>query len=338
MKQETLARTIIETMIRKFFRDMENDPDRSIRNIIDLAINFSKGRFQKEFFQVLQEMLSNEQSAYYELVRNVVADNDHERLLTFGMNVGFQACTIGACTIRENEDKWNFNIPWTYHLMYGTEGLPCEFMDKIITEGKELGTYIYMLSLKGQICACHAELLQQHKDCAFVIFVSPEEMLGEPVNILKELDNLLILVKNEPELMDETADELRKHHFFFGIYECFKKGWQGQILSSDRLEQIAELRVPFYVLVPEDPYDFSEDDVLHEQVAHIRTQQEYPFVVLDYISDIQKIDRIISNDSCAVSFDSEGCVHTDTGKWVGDIYNIQSRSLYEILETVTKKK
>lgn len=338
MKQETLARTIIETMIRKFFRDIENDPDRSIRNIIDLAINFSKGRFQKEFFQVLQEMLSNEQSAYYELVRNVVADNDHEHLMTFGMNVGFQACTIGANTIRENEDKWNFNIPWTYHLMYGTEGLSCEAAEKIITEGKELGTYIYMLSLKGQICEEHAELLERHRDCAFVLFLSPRTMLEDPIDILKDKENLFVLIKYEPEFMEEATDELQKHHFFFGIYESCKKGQQASLLSAEHLEQIARTRVPFYVLMPEDPYDYSEDQELHDQVTRIRTQQEYPFVILDYISDIQKIDRIISNDSCAVSFDAEGCVHTDTGKWNGDLYNIHSRSLFEILNIVTKKK
>ena len=47
MKQEVLARTIIETMLNKALRDIERDPDRSIRNLIDLGINFAKGRFQQ---------------------------------------------------------------------------------------------------------------------------------------------------------------------------------------------------------------------------------------------------------------------------------------------------
>ena len=60
MKQEGLARTIIKTMLNKALRDIESDPDRSIRNLIDLGINFAKGRFQQEFLHVLQEMMKNE--------------------------------------------------------------------------------------------------------------------------------------------------------------------------------------------------------------------------------------------------------------------------------------
>ena len=74
-----------------------------------------------------------------------------------------------------------------------------------------------------------------------------------------------------------------------------------------------------------------------EKTAQIRGQQEYPFILVDYTSDVQRIDRVISNDSCAVAFDSEGYVYTDTGKWQGSPYNIRCIDLRNILENVTKK-
>lgn len=337
MKQETLARTILDTMIRKFFRDMETDPDRSIRNMIDLGINFATGRFQKEFFQILQEMLANEQSAYYELVKRVVADTDHEKLRTFGMNVGFQACTLGANRIRENEDKWNFNIPWTYHLMFGEEGLPVEYLDKIVSGGKSLGTYVYMLSEAGKITEDYTALLQKYPDCAFILLVKPESILGELITLLKESSNLLVLAEYEPYRMAETADELRKHGFLYGVYETCRPTGQETLWAHDHLEQIAALGAAFYVLMPKDAFDFEENPDRREAVCRIRSQQEYPFVMVDYTSDIQKIDRIISNDSCAVAFDGDGFVHTDTGKWQKSPCNIRQNTLFEILEKVTKK-
>lgn len=335
MNQETLARTIIETFISKFFRDMETDPDRSVRNIIDLGINFAKGRFQREFLRALQEMMQNEQSAYYDLVKNVVADTNHERLKVFSMNLGFQACTIGANMIRENEEKWNFNIPWAYQMMFGEKGLPCTYLDKIISEGKELGTYVYVLTETGKITAEHMELLKTHTDCAFILLVSPEELLGELMNLLDETQNCLVLVENDPLRLPEAVDELQKHKLFYGVYE---KCPEEELWDPERLEKISGSKAAFYVLMPMNPCSFSENAARKEQTADIRNRQEYPFIVIDYISDIQTIDRIISNDSCAVVFDEEGYVYTDTGKWQDTPYNIRYKSLYEILEKVTKKR
>lgn len=338
MKQETLARTIIETMIRKFFRDMESDPDRSIRNMIDLGINFARGRFQKEFFQALQNMMANEQSSYYNLVKNLVAYTDHERLQTFGMNLGFQACTLGADIIRKNEAKWNFNIPWTYYLMFGEDGLPVEYLNQIISEGKDLGTYVYVLSQEGRILEEHAALLQKHSDCAFVLLTTSKEVLGELMTLLSSAANLLVLVNHQPNLMEETADELRKHGFFYGIYENCPSEDPSSLWESSHLEQIAASKPAFYVLMPEQPFDFNEDRERERAVSRIRNQQEYPFILIDFISDIQKIDRVISNDSCAVAFDRDGYVYTDTGKWQDTPYNIRHKSLFQILEKVTQKK
>lgn len=338
MKQETLARTIIETFVNKFFRDMETDPDRSIRNIIDLGINFARGRFQREFLKALQEMMQNEQSAYYDLVKNIVANTDHDRLRIFGMNLGFQACTIGANTIRENEEKWNFNIPWAYQILFGQAGLPCAYLDKIISEGKALGTYVYVLTERGKITREYIDVLRKHADCAFVLLVSPKELLGELMDHLDETLNCLVLAKNDPILLPETVDELQKHRLFYGIYEKYPEEEPEKVWNPEHLEKISESKPAFYVLMPEQMHSFRENPVRKEKTADLRSRQEYPFIVIDYISDIQTIDRIISNDSCAVAFDEEGYVYTDTGKWQDTPYNIRYKSLYEILEKVTKKR
>jgi len=338
MKQELLARMIIETMIHKFFRDMETDPDRSIRNIIDLGINFARGRFQKQFFRVLQEMLANEQSAYYDLVKQLTAHTDHEKLQHFGMNLGFQACTLGADIIRENEARWNFNIPWAYHLITGEQGLPPKYLDKIISEGKELGTYVYVLSQAGRMTKEYEALLQKHNDCAFILLTTPDEVLCELMPWLTQISNLLVLVENQPCKMVETADELRKHGIFYGVYETCSSMEPSKLWEASHLEQIADTKASFYVLMPDQPFDFEGDPSREAAVSLIRNQQEYPFILIDFISDIQKIDQVISNDSCAVAFDAQGYVYTDTGKWQDTPYNIQNKTLFEILEKVTKKK
>ena len=79
------------------------------------------------------------------------------------MNLGFEAFIRGTKTIRKNREIYNCNIPWlilfdptsacNMHCQgcwSGTYGhkysLTFEDMDKIVTEGKALGTYLYMLT------------------------------------------------------------------------------------------------------------------------------------------------------------------------------------------------
>ena len=48
---EKIARILVETAVRKTIRDIQQDPRRSMRNLMDMALNFAGGRFQQRFFE-----------------------------------------------------------------------------------------------------------------------------------------------------------------------------------------------------------------------------------------------------------------------------------------------
>ena len=106
-----LSRTLIETIVRKTIADIQEAPKRSTRNLVDLALNFADGRFQSQFFASAQAMLQNEDSAYYTLIPDVVASTDTDRLVTFGLNIGYNSCTLGARRIRELSSGSNITFP-----------------------------------------------------------------------------------------------------------------------------------------------------------------------------------------------------------------------------------
>lgn len=103
--ENNTSRIIIETIVKRTLKNIKDAPDRSIRNLIDMALHFSGGRFQRNFFEIAQTMLENENSPYYGLIEDVVTHIDDKSLLRFGMNVGYNSCTIGAKKIREIEKK-----------------------------------------------------------------------------------------------------------------------------------------------------------------------------------------------------------------------------------------
>lgn len=127
-------------------QDSRSSPRRLARNLVDISLNFAKGRFQKRFLSDAQEMLKNPESAYYELVSDQIANVDRKHMVTFGMNLGYNGCTVGAKRIREIEAEQNLNIPWSLSLLLDRERLlinPDSYC-RIIEQGRKIGIYVYL--------------------------------------------------------------------------------------------------------------------------------------------------------------------------------------------------
>ena len=110
---------------------------------------------------------------------------------TMALNLGYEAFFRGTKTIRENRVKYQCNIPWlilfdptsacNMHCVgcwageYGHKNnLSFEDMDKIVTEGKELGVYLYMLT-GGEPLVRKADILklaEKHNDVQFAIYTN----------------------------------------------------------------------------------------------------------------------------------------------------------------------
>ena len=49
--ENSISRILIETTVRQTLKGLKEDPKRSIRNLVDMALHFSEGRFQSRFFR-----------------------------------------------------------------------------------------------------------------------------------------------------------------------------------------------------------------------------------------------------------------------------------------------
>lgn len=49
--ENNISRILIETTVRQTLKGLNEDPKRSIRNLVDMALYFSEGRFQRHFFR-----------------------------------------------------------------------------------------------------------------------------------------------------------------------------------------------------------------------------------------------------------------------------------------------
>ena len=158
-------------------------------NLIDKAEAFWGEGTDKATLDKVREYVKNPENRWVKFVNRVLDETNPNYAKKFLLNLGYEAFFRGTKTIRANREKYNCNIPWlilfdptdacNLHCVgcwSGTYGhknnMSYEDMDKIVTQGKELGTYLYFMT-GGEPTVRKADILklaEKHNDCMFGLF------------------------------------------------------------------------------------------------------------------------------------------------------------------------
>lgn len=340
MKKIDLDRTIIEATVDKALSEIRADPERTIRKLIDMGQGFAKGPFQKHFFEDAQWMMSNEESAYYRLLKTIITEVDLKKLRTFGLNLGYNGCTKGANVIRTREAALQFNIPWalSFILDTGTGHTTVANLDRAITQGKELGVYVYLLFYRSNRLEETLQLLDTHDDCAFILFLNPEFLSQPAVCELQRRQNILLSVTADQPGTDRATRILREKHFLFALHSIYHAQDVDVCMNPEHMERISAYGSLFYFLFAAGDCQLSDIEAMGHQVNEIRSAQRYPILPVDMMHDMLTIDCVISEDACAVIFDEYGRACDYRGMYQPGGHSIQEKPLIEILKASNPKK
>ena len=141
----------------------EKDPAKTVGQIVDLSKQFYGDSFSDETYAHAKQTLTNPDSKWSKLINCMLNQLDPNVARTTALNLGYEAFFRGTKTIRENRVKYQCNVPWlilfdptsacNMHCVgcwageYGNKNnLSFDDMDKIVSQGKELGVYLYMLT------------------------------------------------------------------------------------------------------------------------------------------------------------------------------------------------
>jgi len=327
--KKDVKRVLIETMVCRALRDMETDPGRSVRNLVDLGLYFAKGRFQKEFLSELHEMLENEHSAYYPMFRDLVTHVERERLLTFGMNIGYNSCTWGANIIRKIESEEHFNIPWSMVLEISCDTFLAspEQYESLVEQGEKLGIYTWFLFIDKKPMELFS-LIDNHRDCAFVLFCSPALIDERVLSDIAELHNLMIAVRWEEKTTD-VCTRLREEKLLYSVYVPGYDSLLPQIETGSLFDETDEAHPLFTVILP---FPGSNPCNCHDRIVKLRSEQVYQTIPWDFVGDSCTIDGVISDYFCAAAFDRYGDLHSFVNKLPEERNNIFQQPLADILK------
>lgn len=335
--ESSTSRIIIETVVQKTLRELRDSPERSVRNLVDMALHFAEGRFQRNFFRAAQTMLQNEHSPYYALIEDTAAHVDPQRIFRFGMNLGYNGCTLGAKTIRELEEKEQYNIPWMLTLGLDSRRYSAyqRRYQAVVSQGERLGVYTWLLLPKGRPLEA-LPLVQEHPDSAFVLFCRPEELTPCLLDGVSQLPNLMLAVRYGEDAA-QACGLLRKAELLYSVYAPYGREDVESIRNGDLFSGAEQLHPLFTILFADSGCPAGAREAVYQAVREAREQQLFQTIPWEAACDCGLVDGVISNDACLAGFDAEGQLFTPEERKTGSCYNLLQNDLSRILKLAFPK-
>lgn len=330
--------SIIETTVSSAIKRIENDPERSIRNLVDLGLMFCNGKFQQRFLIEAQRMLENENSSYYRMIPDLISNVDSKRITTIGINLGYQSCTKGARIIRKIEAEQNCNVPWCISLELEQETYyqKKEEYFSLIEQGQSLGIYTWFVKAYSDILST-LELAEHFNDSAFVIVCKPADITEIILDEFSEIYNVFFAV-NYNEGIEDACALLRKRKFLFSVAYKYQEHDIENILNHSVLYDLCSLHSAFSLFYADAACPLEIQQQIYEYVKEMRYKQSFQTVPFDLIYDVRFIDEIISEDAVSIYFDSNGVCHTDLNEKNAATCNLFHTSLIDIFKEVVPKE
>ena len=256
----------------------EQDREKTMNQLVDAAKQFYGSGFSDETYENAKKVLTDPNSKWTKLINCVLDQTDPHVARTTALNLGYEAFFRGTKMIRENRVKYQCNIPWlilfdptsacNMHCVgcwageYGHKNnLSFEDMDKIITQGKELGVYLYMLT-GGEPLVRKKDILklaEKHNDVQFAIYTN-STLIDEPFcQEVQRLGNIafMLSIEGTPETNDarrgeghyaavmHAMDLLKKYGILFGTSICYTSANYKAVTSDEFMDMLISHGVRF---------------------------------------------------------------------------------------------
>lgn len=370
--QRVAASAIVDRVLSKLYKDRT----KAYLDIVDLVENFWKGDYPHEVFDKVREAIKDPDNRWIKYINSIIDETDKNVAKVTLLNMGFEAFIRGTKMIRKNRELYKCNIPWlilfdptTACNMHcegcwsGTYGhkfnLSFEDMDKIITQGKELGVYLYLLT-GGEPTVRKKDIIrlaEKHNDVEIAMFTNSTLIDEAFCKECVRLGNLtfLLSIEGTPDTNDarrgeghyaavmKAMDLLKKYGIIFGTSICYTSKNIEAVTSDDFFRMLADkgARYGFYFhympvgnnAVPELMPSMEQREYMIQRIRYIRSpQSDIQFYPMDFQNDGEYVGGCIAGGRNYFHINSNGdaepCVFIHYSN-----ANIHDSSILEILQS-----
>jgi len=373
-----MERKAVEVAVDKIVKGVEKDKEEQITKIIEFSKKFYGNDYKEEDYQRYIKLFADPNSRMRKMLDQVVGELDPHVLKMTIMNLVYESLFSGTKQTRKNREKYNCNIPWlilfdptdacNMHCTgcwageYGHKhNLSFDDMDKIVTQGKELGIHFYMMT-GGEPLVRKADILklaEKHNDCEFSIYTNSTLIDEEFCENVKKVGNIVfqLSIEGSEETNDgrrgeghykavmKAMDLLKKNGILFGTSICYTRANVEAVTSDEFIQMLADkgARYGFFFhfmpvgnnAVPELMPTVEQRKYMIKRIRELRDFNKYPdlmFFPMDFQNDGEFVGGCIAGGRNYFHINSAGdaepCVFIHYSN-----ANIHDKSILEILQS-----
>lgn len=347
MNHNTIKEKIEAYGLKKVLSFLDSDPDNNIPRIIDWVEKIDIEGIVDDQMNTIKPAIKDKDGIWYRFIKSLWTDIDDEVRRKLFENFIINATVLGRSRQGKVRKENNCNIPWAilmdptsacnlkckgcWAADYGSRlSMDLETLDKIITQGKELGTFMFIYSggeplmRKDDII----RLCEKHNDCVFLAFTNGTLIDEAFANEMLRVKNFVpaISVEGFEEATDYrrgkgtykkvigAMDILREKKLPFGFSTCYTSKNVEVVGSAEYFDEMINKGAKFgwfftYMpvginAVPELMVTAEQREFMYYQIRKFRAVK--PLFSIDFWNDGEYIDGCIAGGRCYLHISANG--------------------------------
>lgn len=369
MSDFTLKEKLKSYGLQQVLEYLDRDPDINIPKVIDWMERLDRAGAVSDLLPVVKNAVQDKDSNWYQLVKSLYTDIDPEVRKKLFQVFLIHSAAIGLKRQKKNSEQYNCNVPWAilmdptsacnlhctgcWAAEYGNRlNLDFETLDRIITQGKELGTFMYIYT-GGEPLIRKKDLIrlcETHSDCAFLSFTNGTLIDSDFADEMLRVKNFVpaISVEGFEEETDFRRGEgtyqsvirameiLKERKLPFGISCCYtSKNYQtiGSEAYFDKMIAMGAKFAWFFTYmpvgvdaVPQLMVTDEQREYMYHQVRKFRSTK--PIFTIDFWNDGEYVDGCIAGGRCYLHINANGDIEPCAFIHYSDS-NIKEKTLLE---------
>lgn len=250
---------------------------RGFVKVVDMIQKILGDTWKPSAYDEMREGLGKD-SKWSRMINNMIDTTDSHVLKTLMMNAGYEGGFRGFRDTIKNGEKLGCHIPYVlifdptsscnlhctgcWAAEYGkTLNLSFDEMDSIVSQAKELGTHVFMMTGGEPLVRKDdvIKLAEKHNDCAFMIFTNGTLVDDKFCEDLRRVGNIMLSLSVEgfAEATDSrrgqgtfdkvmaTMDKLHSYGLIYGTSICYTSRNYKDVTSDDFLDLLVSKGVVY---------------------------------------------------------------------------------------------
>lgn len=358
-------------MVDQALNYLDKDPHENLPKLLNMVEKFDLNHALSKQIKNVREGLDGENDNWRKLVGSIYQDVDSEIIKTLFKNAVLNSVVLSRSLKEEVKSKYDCNVPWAVLLdptsacnlsctgcwasEYGNKlNLSFDEIDSIITQGKEIGIFMYIytggepLVRKNDII----ELCKKHNDCVFLAFTNATLIDEEFAKQIREVKNFVpaISIEGDKEATDSrrgdgTYDKvvhameiLRRYKVPFGASTCYTSANYESITDDEYFDRLISFGAKFawffhYMpigndAVPELLLNPDQRETVYRKIRDVRNRKS--IFLIDFQNDGEYIGGCIAGGRDYFHINPNGDVEPCVFIHYSDS-NIREKTLIECL-------